>query len=403
MLWIALVAGLMVTDVWDETLGITTFLANYPSSPEEFLMQRSTRPLPVIAYGVFFRFLHDYDTAWRFLRALNAVFLLGALGLMFATVRRLKPLTAPRQLFLLGAFLFSGASIITAGWYANVYDASALILVWTGVFLLAATDYEILPAVVFGLAFFCKETAVLLFPFVLGLALTNLLDRRRSFLVLGLSSAFFLVYLIYRQKVVALGGSGDIHGFSEADFFPSVVGWFESFWWQDLNRPGPGLAGFLFTGFSLVALRNIRLALVMLATLLLCPVIYCGMTDAYETDLLGALHFIGRLYLIPFSFFLFLLAFDARRWALPVLLIPILFGAFHTARSHYQFQQSFAAVYERARQRPADRPLTVKYSPFPGPLIDTRRHLVIGRIPKAEYRLHVKDGTLLKIAEAAAP
>ena len=131
----------------------------------------------VLVYGVLFHFLDDYETAWRFLRGLNGAFVLGSLSLMLATLRRFKPLSAPRQVFLLGAFLFSGSAIITCGWFANVYDASALILIWTGLFLLAATDYAILPAVLFGLAFFCKESAVLIFPFLLTLSLNRVIDR----------------------------------------------------------------------------------------------------------------------------------------------------------------------------------------------------------------------------------
>ncbi len=395
--WVAIVARLTIADVWDETLGLSIFYQHFPLSGDAYLF-KTTRPVPILFLRMLFHVVHDPEAAWRLARAFNAMMVLGSLALMLAALRHLKVTDDGRKMFALVAYIFSASAIITATWFANLYDASALILIWTGIFLLTATDYEILPAFLFGIAFFCKETAVLIFPFVFILAWNGTIDRRRASVNLGFAAAFLLAYIAFRIRVVPFGGAGDIHGFKKEEFVPSMIGWLESFWWQTLKRPGPALGGAFALGISLLANRSGRIMVGLLGMLVLCGCLYWGMLGEYQADLLSNLNFIGRLYLIPFSFFIFVLALDGRRWALPVLLVPLALGFCDTVRDHRKFQEAFRTVYDMAAARPADHPLKVRYAGYPGAFADERRRLVIGRVPGAEFRLEAEDGRLVPIA-----
>jgi hypothetical protein len=234
---------------------------------------------------------------------------------------------------------------------------------------------------------------------VFALGWTRVTDRRRAWVTLGFVAVYLFVYVAFRQRVAPMVGAEDLPGFRREDFLPSLVGWLESFWWQTLKRPDPQAAGILALGISLLALRNGRLALGMAAVLLLSGILYWGLFVAYQGALIEGQHFVGRLYLIPFSLFVFVLALDGRRWVLPVLMVPLLIGCAATVRDHLRFQESFKSVYELAATRAAGQPLVVRCAEFPGPLADTRRNLVIGNVKRAEFRLQAQDGRLV----AAAP
>ena len=140
--WIVLAFGLMVADVWDETNGMLAFSSPALSLTEkiDFVLTESLgfwRPLPTLFVTVVLHLVRDFDVSWRVLRAINMALLLTTLWLMLRIVFTGGEKAHPAlRVALTFAFLFSGSAFITAGWYANVFDATALLLVTFGTLLL---------------------------------------------------------------------------------------------------------------------------------------------------------------------------------------------------------------------------------------------------------------------------
>ncbi|HEX8616668.1 MAG TPA: hypothetical protein VF911_03685, partial [Thermoanaerobaculia bacterium] len=107
--------------------------------------------------------------------------------------------------------------------------------------------------------------------------------------------------------------------------------------------------------------------------------------------LIHHLDFIGRLYLVPATLMLFLLALERRTIAIAILLLPIVYGGIVTWRDHARFQRTYKRIYTTA-MRGSVKPLTVQFPPKP--LDDTVRGVKIGDIPEWSVMIDAKTGRL---------
>jgi hypothetical protein len=422
-IWLLFAVRLMIADVWDETNGMLAFSSPATSLADklQFVLTRSLgfwRPIPTLLVAIVLHFVRDFGVSWKVLRAVNIGLLLGALYVLLhaltvaggrltgssSTANRLpatltvdggRPTGSsstvnrpPATLFTI-AFLFSGSAVIAAGWFANIFDAAALLMLSVGLSLLLR-GRALAAGVVFGVAFFCKESAALGLPFLLVLFASGTITFRQA-LRAGIPATILgAIYFVIRSKIVSFGGAGDIHGFDASQFLPTIVNLGESFWEQNLK--GFGLLGFLWLAISLAALKRPRLIAAALVFLLATAVIYWGMFNEYQNGILvHHLDFIGRLYLVPASLMLFLLALERRTLAIAVLLIPIVFGGFVTWRDHARFQRMYKRIY-RTAAKSSVKPLTVH---FPAkPLDDVVRGIKIGDLPDAPVTVDAKTGRL---------
>jgi Glycosyltransferase family 87 len=419
LFWIALVVRLMVADVWDETNGMLAFSSAAMSLGQkvQFVLTQSLgfwRPLPTLLVTVVLHFVRDFDVSWRVLRGVNVVLLLAAGWVLVQAVprsswgsseflrgdgpeelrgtprnpRNSAPAWAtPAGFIFVLAFLFSGSALITTGWYANVFDASALLLMAIALSLLLR-GRDVAAGVVLGIAFFCKETAALGLPFLLVLLAAGRITFRQA-LRSGIPAAVLgAIYFVIRSKIVPFGSTGDVHGFDAAQFVPTIVNLSESFWRQTLKGDGPGVFGFIFLAISLVALLRPRLIGAAVVFVLATAVIYWGMFGIHQGGvLMHHLNFVGRLYLVPVTLMLFLLAIERRTFVIAVLLLPILFGAATTWRDHARFQETYKQIYRMA-------PVTVHYPTKP--LDDTVRGVKVGDFPAAPVKVEPATGKLVR-------
>jgi hypothetical protein len=398
LIWVFFAIRLMIADVWDETNGMVAF-----SSPATTLTQKVSfvltsslgfwRPLPTLMVTVVLHFLRDFDVSWRVLRAINIAMVLATLWLLWRVIRENveEPPPALRLAFTV-AFLFSGSAVMAVGWYADVFDASALLLLAAGTLLLVR-GRAVEAGVVFGVAFFCKETAALVFPFLLMLLAAKRITFGQS-LRAGIPAAILgAVYFGFRSRIVPFGGEGDIHGFAPGQLWPTLIHLGESFWRQTLKGSGPGVLGFAALALSLAALRRPRLVAAAVAFLCAVALLYWGMFGYYQNGvLIHYLNFIGRLYLVPVSLMLTVLALERRTIAIALLCVPILIGGSTTWRDHAKFQRMYKRIYRTARDA-GQKPLLVHYPMKP--LDDTVRGIRIGDIPDAQVRVDAKTGRLV--------
>lgn len=391
-IWIVFVVRLMIADVWDETNGMLAFSGPALSigAKWQFVLTQSLgfwRPLPSLLVASILHFITDFDVSWRILRAINIAMIVAAVHVLLRALDAKGPLRFVTTV----ALLFSGSAVIVAGWFANVFDASVLLLIAIALkFLLRGRDLA--AGVILGIAFFCKETAVLALPFLMILFAAQRITFRQLVRTAIPATILGAVYFAIRAKVIPFGTTGDVHGFASDQLLPTILNLGESFWRQTLKGSGPGILGFLFLAFSLAALRRPRLIAATLAFLGATVVIYWGMLAPYQGDLLiKHLNFIGRLYLVPVSLILFLLALERRTIVIAVLCVPIVFGGYTTWHDHARFQRLYKRIYRVARQTP-QKPLLVH---FPGKsLDDTVRGIRIGDIPDARFVVNVKNGRL---------
>jgi hypothetical protein len=404
--WVAMAVKLMIADVWDETNGMLAFSSDAMSLGQKlkFVLTQSLgfwRPLPTLFVATVLHFVTDFDVSWRVLRVANVGMLLGSLAILLRVAGGRLPLTSRasedsavtgnRQLATLFtiAFLFSGSAVITAGWYANIFDAAALLLISIALLLLLRGK-DVQAGLVIGIAFFCKETAALALPFLLVLFAAKHITFKQA-LRAGIPATILgAIYFVIRSKIVPFGGAGDVHGFAPELFLPSMLNLAESFWEQTLKSRG--YLGFLWLAISLVALRRATVIAAALLFFLGTSVVYWGMFVEYQNGILiHHLDFIGRLYLVPVTLMLVLLALEKRKHAMAVLLIPIVFGAVITWRDHARFQRMYKRVYSTA-MRGSVKPLTFHYPAKP--LEDTVRGVKIGDIPNASVTIDPRTGRL---------
>jgi hypothetical protein len=394
-LWLIAMSWLMVADVWDETNALVAFGSDTWTTAEavRFVLTKSMgiwRPLPSALAVVIIRGIGDPGIAWRLMRLANVTLLLASLVLLVMALNRWEGVSRRRTAIFTLSFLYSAGAVIVAGWFANLFDAWVLLLIALGVFLLSR-QHPVGAGLVFGVAFFCKETAALSLPMLLLFMAAGYL-RFRDALRAGLpAAALGGLYFFLRNRVIPFGSSADTHQFLPADFFPTIVGLMESYWRQTLWGDGPGLLGFCFFAFSVAAMPGWRARGAFLLLVLATAMIYWQMFAPYQHGvLIHYLMFVGRLYLIPAAITLFVLA-GKREWSLILLAVPLLAGAAATYMRYERFQESYRDVYRHAAR--AQRPTRI-YFPMK-PLNDPHRDLEIGDLPDARLALDPETGRLI--------
>jgi hypothetical protein len=389
--WIVLMVRLMIADVWDETNGLLFFADPTHTFGDlvTFTLTKSLgfwRPIPTLIAATVMHIL-PFDVSWRVLRGVNMVLLLGAVFFLIRTVDAWTGSNPARSFVLTIALLFSGSAVITAGWYANIFDATSLFLIALALFLMTRRQF-VLAGIAIGAGFFCKETTALALAFLVPLVATRRVRLRDAAVVAIPAVALGLAYFVLRGRIIAFGSTGDVHGFDVQQYVPSALGFLESFWRETLKAGKPTVLGFCAMLFSLAALRKpvvIAAAVVFLAA---CTIIYWGMFAQYQDGLLVSHHdFAGRLYLVPVSLMITLLALERRTLALAILLVLIVSGGITTYRDHARFQRAYRRIYRIAK------PVTIYFPEKP--LHDPARGIEIGDLPNATFTLDARTGRLL--------
>ena len=392
--WALLGFRLMIADVWDETNGMLYFSnVSIPLGTKlHFVLTQSLgfwRPLPTLVAALVLHLFPSFNVSWRILRFVDMVMMVGALLLLLDAAERWSAGSARRRFLFTMAFLFSGSGFIAAGWYANIFDAGAILLIALGLALLArGRDVE--AGVVFGVAMFAKETAILALPFLVILAAAGKISLRNLIRAAVPAVVLAGVYFAIRSRIVPFGSAGDVHGFVPSEFLPSLLNFASTFWFETLKHR-MAIVGLAILAFSLAALRRPRTIALAILFVVGCAVIYWGMFVNYQDGVIAYQNFMGRLYLVPVALFLFLLAVEARDVAIAVLLIPILFGGAETYRDHVRFQNLYKRIYRTAAEAGA-KPLKVHYPPKP--LADTVRGIDVGDHPDANVVIDAARGRL---------
>ncbi|MEK7989606.1 MAG: hypothetical protein VSS52_001245 [Thiotrichaceae bacterium] len=394
MSWLILLKPLMIIDVWDESNFLIYFYSQSNSLWEKLIiiwtqpLGNLYRPIPISIATLVLEQTTFSGSAWHILRMVNIGLLLSTLIFILQVFQRwqLKAYLFPIFTIL---FLFSSSGLITATWYANLFDASSLFLLSLALLLLSYQAF-FLAGVAVGMSFFCKEINLIFIPFLIILYLNQKMDLKS--LIKLFSTAFILggSYWILRFTMIDLGSEADIHDFAFNKFLPSFIGFIDSFWWQNMLREHADWIGITCFGLSLLAFKTYLNRLLFMGLLLMTMFIYWGMFAYYQHDVISHLNFIGRLYLIPVTLLLIGLALWARPIIFLLIAIPILFGGWQTYQAHQRFQTTYLEIVELAQQQ--QDMLFVDYKD--NPLYDSFRNIQIGDYPNAKYKINLKTGEL---------
>jgi hypothetical protein len=395
--WAVLAFRLMIADVWDETNGMLFFsdLAIPLKAKLHVALTQSLgfwRPLPTLIAALFLHFIPSFAISWRVLRFVNMLMIGGALLLLADAADRWRERSERRRFLFTIALLFSGSGVMAAGWYAEIFDATALLLIALGLARLArGRDVE--AGLLFGVAFYAKETAILALPFLVILLAAGRISFRSALRAAIPAVILGGIYFAIRSRIVPFGSASDVHGFVKSEFLPTLVNVCATFWIQTMKRRML-IIGLAFLALSLAALRKPRTIAVTALFLIGCAVIYWGMFLEYQDGaVITHLNFIGRLYLVPAALFLVLLMVEARDAAIAVLLIPILFGGVETYRDHTRFQRVYRRMYRTAAESKT-KPLVVHFPPKP--LADTVRGIDVGDHADAKVLIDPAKGLIFR-------
>lgn len=391
----------MITDTWDETNAIIMFttmteqlgLINGLSVIWSQEIGNLYRPLPVSTGYIVHFFTKDAHLTWVSLRLINTALLLSALFFLVQSIRKIAGHDTLRDMLVVILFLGSGATIITAAWFANIFDASALFFVALGVYSLTHRQY-ILAFLSLTVSFYCKEISILAFPLVVILGWSSKTELKPTIILTTLLTVSFAWYFFLRQQAIPLGSPSDIHGFEIHLFLPTLQAWLESLWWQNTRREAGGIIGIAITLFFLASLRDVKVLLITLATLIASTIVYWGMFPYRPDIIIDSIAFQSRLYLLPMFILLFVGAVWGRHWSLPIIAIPMLLGGYSTYLISIQFQQSYQRIYSLAKENRNNE----TYIHYPQkPLKDNARRLFIGDYPKATYKIEPYSSKIISV------
>jgi hypothetical protein len=395
-LWICLMHGLMIIDVWDETnifivLDTPPFATNTFSKSVSYIWTHFLglyRPLAttILLVG------GKWGLGFIELRYVNALFLVMGIGLFAIALKRHFAVPSLWVVIFALLTLTSASTVITIGWFANIFDASCLFFIALG-FILILEKKNVWGCIAVGLAFFCKEIAILSIPFLFILKNQNKLSWKSLWIIVASILMIAMCYGFIRQSVVPLGSETDIHKFSKDVFLSSTSIFMESFWLQNTKLDPDSFQryiGYLFFVFSFLCAPGYKNKLIFTSIFLTSAVAYWGMF-AYQSDnVVSSLNFVGRLYLIPSTLILFLLIADRRRIGVLVLAFPIIVGAVGTYRDHVRFQELYQSIFAMAVGNAT--PLVIDYPEKP--LSDLKRQVEIGNYPGAMLAVDTKNARL---------
>jgi len=391
IVWLLALARLFIADVWDETNGLVVFHVPGQTVLDIVKVILKTplpfwRPIPTIFAALIIHWTPP-EVAWRLLRALNIALILGALALLIRTLLAWNGRDDRRDALLTLTMLCSGGAVIVAGWYANLFDAFVMLFIAIGFWLIQRGRF-IAAGLVFGGAFFFKETVALALPLLLLLTAIDRIRLKDAIKTAIPTVLLGALYFALRSLVVPFGSAADTHQFHLSKLAPTAIAFTNTFWTESNWGPGWTILGFVWFAFSVAAMRGWRARLAFLAFVLACVVMYLEMFG-WQKELINHLMFAGRLYYIPVTLTLFVLTLDRRWWALPVLAIPLLIGAVQTYTHYERFQRSYRNIY-----RHTAKPVRIYYPPKP--LHDPRRGIEIGDLPDARVKIDPVNGKLVR-------
>ncbi len=394
--WVLALSRLMITDVWDETTFLNLF--HFPQSAGmglgqalHFLWTHSIsfyRPLPISLYAA----MVYWEAGFHALRWTNAVMVAASIGVLAWSLRRQCGLPAPRVAWFALACFSAAGTLMSAAWFANVFDASCLLGIALGL-ALALGRRAIWAGIALGAAFFCKEIAIIGLPFAAAI-LHRRVPRHEMALTLCLAFVGGCVYTAVRSTLIPLGSTHDIHGFALSQF-PSAPA-FLSLLWLQCTVPTHWAMVTEVAGLTLLLLVLQRLdgttRLAVVAILCTCCVAYWGMVSVGSDDAISHFVFVARLYYVPVILILALLTTSTRGSRLiPFLIGPLLAGSVATWSHYTQLQQTYVVARDIAitlHTHVIDDPVK--------PLLDPRRGLTFGNYPRAAVTIDDRTGMVRK-------
>ncbi len=400
--WLIMISGLMVTDVWDETNALLLFASEPLASMSVFeaMLAVWLQQLPLDIYRPLGSSLalglgKLSGGSFLFLRYFNALLMLCSVSLLARALVLRYDLECGRAIAFFAVLLFSASSLITATWFANIFDAACLFFLALAIRLYVSGRLAAC-GVSFALAVFCKESCVLAFPLFGWLLWEDLREKdvwganARIWLavsMLGVSA----VYWWLRHSFVPIGSEADIHGFDIDVYAASYASFIAGFPAQSSSFAHGGAmfwAGIAAMITLVVLTRSFGPKFTILAILGLCGPVYWGMFGYQGDNVMSHHNFVGRLYLIPFAMTLFILFARAPRPAILLIALFSVWGIGVTWRQHFEFQQTYAEIYRLAES--VEGTLVVHYPEKP--LDDFRRDISIGDYPNAALRIDREGG-----------
>lgn len=400
--WLIMISGLMVTDVWDETNALLLFASEplasmnvFEAMPAVWLQQLQLdiyRPLgSSLALGLG----KLSGGSFLFLRYFNALLMLCSVSLLARALVLRYEIDNGRAIAFFAILLFSASSLITATWFANIFDAACLFFLALAIRLYVSGRLAAC-GVSFALAVFCKESYVLALPLFAWMMWDDLQEKdaggakahiRLAVSMLGVSA----VYWGLRHAFIPIGSEADIHGFDIDVYAASYASFIAGFPAQSSSFAHGGAmfwAGIAAMIALVVLTRSFGPKFTILAILGLCGPVYWGMFGYQGDNVMSHHNFVGRLYLIPFALTLFILFAQAPRPAILLIALFSVWGMGVTWRQHFEFQQTYAEIYRLAES--TEGTLVVHYPEKP--LDDFRRDISIGDYPNAALRIDREGG-----------
>lgn len=400
--WLIMISGLMVTDVWDETNALLLFASEplagmnvFEAMPAVWLQQLQLdiyRPLgSSLALGLG----KLSGGSFLFLRYFNALLMLCSVSLLARALVLRYEIDNGRAIAFFAILLFSASSLITATWFANIFDAACLFFLALAIRLYVSGRLAAC-GVSFALAVFCKESYVLALPLFAWMIWDDLQEKdaggakahiRLAVSMLGVSA----VYWGLRHAFIPIGSEADIHGFDIDVYAASYASFIAGFPAQSSSFAHGGAmfwAGIAAMIALVVLTRSFGPKFTILAILGLCGPVYWGMFGYQGDNVMSHHNFVGRLYLIPFALTLFILFAQAPRPAILLIALFSVLGMGVTWRQHFEFQQTYAEIYRLAES--TEGTLFVHYPEKP--LDDFRRDISIGDYPNAALRIDREGG-----------
>lgn len=397
--WLLLISYLMIADVWDESnalLLLSTDIIDSASYGEVIRIFWSHKiPLdiyrPVASSSVIILaklFSGDF-VAIRY--SVSAV-LIAAIFIFSEVLRHLKVDEKRVCLFFI-VVLFSSASLISGTWFANIFDVFCL-------FFLAVTAYffvtnRLILCLLFTLsAAFSKEIYVLIIPLLFFITLRfSIPFRRFGYFLTG----FILISVLYwsiRSTLIPFGSGEDIHGFNLTGAFASHISFLAGFVFQSSKFElwdSVFISGILGLVIIIASMRSQVTRVSAIFLLFLSMLAYWGMFGFQADEVITAHNFIGRLYLVPFSLIIFLMASDSDLRAVIAIMLLSFLSLGYTFYDHRNFQKTYLEIYELAIK--SDSELKIFYKEKN--LSDWIRKIEIGNYPNSEFRIDFKKGGLV--------
>ena len=166
-----------------------------------------------------------------YLRYFNIFLLISSIYFLSKSLINFFEINFQQVIFFYTLSLYSSSFLITAGWFANIFDALCLFFISIGILLLSQKKY-LFSSILIGLSFYCKEISILVIPFLGFFIYNKTVSVKKLIMPLIIIVLFGGLYWYLRQRVIQLGSPNDIHGFALDAFFPSFFIFLKSFWWQ---------------------------------------------------------------------------------------------------------------------------------------------------------------------------